>query len=142
MARIPTRERTRPPRERRPPLFLLTGLVLGLGLGLAIAWLLFPAQLGAVDPSLLPDDARDQYRAAIALAYAASGDLGRAEVRLALLGDGDPVRVLRNQAQLALLDADAQRQARALSQLADALDTADAPVETLPPEATNEAGGG
>lgn len=133
MSRIPARERRRH-NERRSLLFLLTGLLIGLGFGLVIAWLLFPARVGAVDPSLLADSARDQYRAAIALAYAASGDLGRAEARLALLGDGDAARTLRNQAQLALLEPDAQRQARALSQLADALDAKNAPTATPNPE--------
>ncbi len=131
--------------ERQPPLFLVTGLVAGLVLGLLIAWIVFPARAGSIDPAELNSEQKDQYRIAIALAFASSGDLGRAEARLALLNDPNPARALRNQAQLQLLQPDGQREARALDQLADALaglgapsatpDEAAAPVPSGTPEA-------
>jgi hypothetical protein len=107
--------------ERRSPLFILTGLVLGLLAGLAIAWLIYPARVGVIGPVDLPNELREQYRVVTALAYASSGDVGRARARLDLLGPVDVVRQLTSQAQLALLDQDSQREARALAQLADAL---------------------
>lgn len=112
--------------ESRPPLFLLTGLILGLALGLGIAWMLFPARTVDTAPSELHSDFKEDYRALTALAFASSGDLGRAQARLALLGDRDPVRELNAQAQFALLDQDNQREARALGQLAQAM-------QALPP---------
>jgi hypothetical protein len=113
-------------KEKRSPLFLLTGLVLGLLLGLGIAWLLFPARTVDTGPAELHAQYKEDYRATIALAYASSGDLGRAQARLVLLSDLNPSRELTEQAQFALLDQDNQREARALGQLALAL-------QALPP---------
>jgi hypothetical protein len=113
-------------KESRSPLFLLTGLLLGLLLGLAIAWILFPARTVDTSPAELRSDYKEDYRALTALAFASSGDLGRAQARLLLLGDRDPVRELNAQAQFALLDQDNQREARALGQLAQAM-------QSLPP---------
>jgi hypothetical protein len=129
-------------KERRSPLFLLTGLSLGLLLGLGIAWLLFPARTVDTAPSELHAEYKEDYRAAIALAYASSGDLGRAQARLALLGDSDPARELTEQAQFALLDQDNQREARALGQLALALASlppADIPDSIAQPNLSAEA---
>jgi hypothetical protein len=56
-----------------------------------------------------------------AFAFAASGDLGRAQSRVALLGDGDPVRALSSQAQIMLANGATQREARALAALATAM---------------------
>lgn len=114
----------------QPPLYLLTGLVLGLVAGLVISWGLYPATVVDVPPASLSDGYKNQYRAAVALAFATSGDLGRARARLALLEDPDPVRALVSQAQLTLVDEDAQREARALSQLAAALEAHLASQET------------
>lgn len=107
--------------ERKPPLFLLTGLVFGLLLGLVLTWLVWPPRVTEVGPANLAGPYRTQYRLMTALAFAASTDLGRAEARLALLGDSDPVRALSSQAQEALASSDTQREARALASLADEL---------------------
>jgi hypothetical protein len=98
--------------------------------GLILAWGIYPSTVVDVPPSSLSDEYRNQYRAAVALAFATSGDLGRAQARLNLLGDPDPVRALVSQAQLTLLDETAQREARALSQLAGALEALLASQET------------
>jgi hypothetical protein len=118
--------------QARPqsPLYLLTGALLGLVAGLILAWGIYPSTVVDVPPSSLSDEYRNQYRAAVALAFATSGDLGRAQARLNLLGDPDPVRALVSQAQLTLLDETAQREARALSQLAGALEALLASQET------------
>src|SRR3990172_7122863 len=112
------------------PLYLLTGALLGVVVGLILAWGIYPSTVVDVPPSSLSDEYRNQYRAAVALAFATSGDLGRAQARLNLLGDPDPVRALVSQAQLTLLDETAQREARALSQLAGALEALLASQET------------
>ena len=140
--RRPLPQRSRGPKpERQPPMFLLTGLIAGLVLGLLMAWIVFPARAGSIDPSQLNSEQKDQYRVAIALAYASSGDLGRAEARLALLNDPNPGRALRNQAQLQLLQPGGQREARALDQLADALAGVIAPSATPDAAATPEVTG-
>lgn len=107
--------------ERNFPLYLLTAAAIGLIGGLLIAWLFFPAQVNGISPAQLSPLAKEDYRTQIAMAYAASGDAQRAAARLALLDDRDPIRALNIQAQLALLDQDSQREARALSQLSQAI---------------------
>jgi hypothetical protein len=104
--------------ERRPPIFLLTGLVIGIVLGLVYAWVLTPVESVETDPSTLAEGYKDSYRELIAVAYTASGDLGRAEARLALLGDEDPVRALTVQAQLTLGEEGSETIAQALGILA------------------------
>lgn len=104
--------------ERKPPLYLITGLVFGLLLGLVLAWLVWPVRVSSVGPSSLSVEDKEQYRLMVALAYAASGDMGRAQARLNLLGDADPVRALTSQAQTALANSATQREARALAGLA------------------------
>lgn len=104
--------------RRKPPLYLLTGLGFGLILGLVVAWLIWPPSVGAVGPNSLDSASKDQYRLMVALSYAATGDLGRAEARLALIGDTDPVRALTAQAQVMLANSAKQREARALARLA------------------------
>lgn len=112
---------TKPP-ERRPPLFLVTGLIIGLFLGLAIN-IVFPAKRVNLSPANLADDYKTQYRLMTALAYASSGNIGRAQARLDLLHDPDPIRLLASQAQVALSDTSTQREARALASLAADLQT-------------------
>jgi hypothetical protein len=107
----------------KPPLYLITGVVIGLFLGLIVAWIVWPPRVDAVAPNSLAAEYRDQYRLMTALAYASSGDLGRAQARLALLGDNDPVRALTTQAQAALVNSATQREARALAGLASDLGT-------------------
>ena len=78
---------------------LLLALLLGLGLGLAYAWVIAPQGISNTDPHVLRADFKDQYRSAIAAAFAATGNLPRAQARLALLGDSDSVEALNAQAQ-------------------------------------------
>ncbi|MEX2143393.1 MAG: hypothetical protein WD740_02265 [Anaerolineales bacterium] len=109
--------------QQKPPLFLLTGLVIGLLLGLVVAWLVWPLRVTEVGPASLATPYQEQYRLMVELSYAASSDLGRAQARLALLGDNDPVRALSSQAQVALANNATQREARALAGLAEELGT-------------------
>ena len=84
---------------RRIPWNVLLALFAGLGLGLAYAWVLSPRQVTDAQPSALRTDFKDQYRSVVAAAYAATGNLPRAQARLALLGDTDAVEALNAQAQ-------------------------------------------
>lgn len=112
---------TKPP-ERRPPLYLVTGLGVGLILGLVLN-IVSPAARSNLGPANLAEDYKSEYRLMVALAYASSGNLGRAQARLAWLHDPDPLRVLASQAQLALVSSGTQREARALASLAADLQT-------------------
>jgi hypothetical protein len=106
---------------RRGSWYLLTGLLIGLALGLLVAWVIAPVEYVDTAPASLRPDFKDQYRSLIASAYLVTGDLGRAQSRLALLGDVDPQQMLTLQAQNALSAGDPDRSAYALSRLADAL---------------------
>ncbi len=106
---------------RRGRWYLLTGLLIGLTLGLLIAWVILPVQYVDTAPASLRADFKDQYRSMIASAYLATGELGRAQSRLSLLGDADPLQALTLQAQHALSVGDPNSSAYALARLADAL---------------------
>ncbi len=99
----------------------LLALVLGLALGLWIAWGLAPVEYTDASPALLRADFKDDYRLLIARAYLATGDLEQAQQRLAALNDPSPVQALSLQAQ-ALLAAGAPRESvDALALLAEDL---------------------
>ena len=72
----------------------LIGLALGLAAGLAYAWVISPVEFTDINPAMLVPNERDEYMVLAALAYAADGDLPRAEARLALLGEEDTARTV------------------------------------------------
>ncbi len=115
---------------KRAPWFLLTGLVIGLGLGLLCAWVLCPVNYTQTAPASLRADFKDTYRSLIARAYAYDGNLPRAKARLALLGDPNPADTLAAQAQQALAAGRPMAEVRALGALAAALGEAPTPVQT------------
>ena len=107
--------------ENRGPWYLLTGLVLGLVLGLVYSWNVRPVEYVNTSPASLRADFKDQYRALIAAAYAADGDLVRARGRLTLLQDEDTYQALAAQAQQTLAEGNSSDEARALGLLAVAI---------------------
>ena len=86
-------------RQNRGPWYLFTGLLIGLAFGLGYAWLFQPIQYVDAAPNALAAEAKDRYRALIAMAFQADGNLGRARQRLALLNDSSPAEALASQAQ-------------------------------------------
>jgi hypothetical protein len=103
----------------------MLALLAGLGFGLAYSWVISPRAIIDALPRSLRADFKDQYRSAIAAAYAATGNLPRARARLALLEDADPVEALNAQAQRMLApSAGGQQfeQAGDVAALAQALD--------------------
>ncbi|HIE57173.1 MAG TPA: hypothetical protein EYP88_02930, partial [Anaerolineales bacterium] len=91
-------------REDRGSWYLFTGLVIGIILGLIYAWIIAPVQYVDTEPVTLRADLKDTYRLTIAQSYAVTGDLARAQARLALLGDEDSAQALAEQAQRAHAD--------------------------------------
>jgi hypothetical protein len=123
-------------KDDRGPWYLLTGLLIGIVLGLAFAWIVQPVQYIDTSPASLRTQFKDQYRALIALAYTADGDIVRARARLELLKDQDIFSALAGQAQRTLGEGRSPAEARALGLLAVALGQAvpgPAVVITLPP---------
>jgi len=99
----------------------LLGLLLGLSLGLWIAWVAAPRASVDPSPAALRSDYKDDYRLLIASAYAATGDLERARVRLSLLADPDPVAALLEQSERALAAGASQKDVIRLYTLAEAV---------------------
>ncbi|HKY53983.1 MAG TPA: hypothetical protein VJM08_06740 [Anaerolineales bacterium] len=106
----------------RIPWAVLLALLAGIGLGLAYAWVISPLQVIDAEPVALRADFKDQYRSAIAAAYAATGDLPRAQARLSLLKDNDPIEALNAQAQRMLANGVSFEKADQVAALASALD--------------------
>jgi hypothetical protein len=113
--------------EPRGNLYLLTGLIIGLAVGLLFAWVISPVKYVDTEPGALASGVKDQYRQIIALAYQANHDLGRARQRIALIDPGSDFQVLAAQAQRMLADDTTSEEARALAVLA--ADMSKPPVE-------------
>lgn len=107
--------------ESRPPLYLATGLLLGLGLGYLISVILFPFQLRDGAPSQLNTHDRTVYRGMVAQAYVVSNNLERASARLSLIGDQNPARELAGDAQRMLAEGKPLADAEILARLASDL---------------------
>ena len=107
-------------RPRQPPWYLLTGLLLGVGLGLLISLVISPVTYKDTAPAALTEEYKADYRLSIARAYQANLDIERASQRIALLQDAAPQESLEAQAQQALSAGDEQA-ARDLASLASAL---------------------
>ena len=99
-------------------LLIILALLIGFGLGLAYSWLLAPVTYVDAHPALLRTDFKDQYRIIIAASYASNKDLPRAQARLNLLGDADPISELSAQAQHMLASGETFEKTRPLAQLA------------------------
>lgn len=110
----------------------IIGLLLGVGIGLGYAWAISPHHIMNAPPSALRAEFKDQYRSLIAAAYAATGNLPRAQSRLSVLGDADPIEALNAQAQRMLASPQTLERTEHLVALAFALGTgvSDAPVRT------------
>lgn len=112
--------------------YLLTAILLGLGLGLVYSWVISPAEFIDTPPFSLREDYKDRYRASIAAAYMATGNLQRAQARLDLLRDEDPGLALVAQAQQDLAAGENVIDAQAVAELAAALGQAPTPLPTIP----------
>lgn len=119
---------------RRVPWEFLLALFAGLGLGLIFAWLISPLPVTNAGPLALHADFKASYRSAIAASYAATGNLARAQARLALLGDANPIEALNAQAQRMLANTETIDGADEVAALALALQ--DGPGENPTAEAT------
>lgn len=108
-------------REERGPWYLLTGLIIGLILGLVYAWLISPREYKNTYPADLRANFKDQFRGMIAIAYTANGNLPRALERLEYLGDENVARSLAEQAQRTLAEGNSSHEAQALGLLAVAV---------------------
>ena len=123
--------------QNRGNWYLLTGLILGLAMGLIYAWVISPVTEVDTHPNLLREDYKDIYRSLISRAYEANKNLPRAEARLELIGDDDPALALAAQAQRFLAENGDNEMAKILANLSAALQSAVGPAATpAPPTST------
>ncbi len=115
--------------KNRGPWYLLTGLVIGVVIGLLYAWTVQPVQYTNTTPASLRPNFKNQYRSLIALAYLTNSDMVRAKARLELLKDEDAYRALAEQAQRTLAEGGFLQEARALGLLAASLGQGSATVD-------------
>jgi len=106
---------------KRIPWEIIFALLAGVGLGLIYSWVISPLRVIDASPVALRADFKEDYRSAIAAAYAANRNLPRAQARLALLKDPDPVEALNAQAQRMKGSTDSFQQADQVVALALAL---------------------
>ena len=118
--------------SKRGNWYLLTGLVIGVTLGLVYAWVVNPVEYVDAPPYALRSDFKDQYRTLIAMAYLYNGDLERAIYRLDALKDEDITRTIAMQAQQALAEGRPESETQALGRLAVALGQGPAPAVVTP----------
>jgi len=125
-------------RDERGPWYLITGLVLGIALGLFYSWVVSPVEYVDTSPASLRTDFKDQYRALIAAAFVADGNLARAQARLNLLADVDEARTLAEQAQRSLAEGGSPQEAQDLGILAVAVGQGPTPLtpSSTPAEAS------
>ncbi len=119
-------------KEERGSWYLLTGLIIGIVLGLLYSWIISPIEYVDTTPDSLRADYKDSYRLTISRAYKSTGDLARAQARLALLGDEDQALALAEQAQRHLAAGDTTDEAQALADLAAVLGQAPVPFTASP----------
>lgn len=112
--------------------YLLTGLLIGIGMGVLIGWVISPVNYTDTAPYALQQQYKDEYRKLIAQAFLANGDIGRARERLTLLQDADPVRELSAQAQRLVAGGGLAADSSALSALAAALSAAGTSMTQAP----------
>jgi hypothetical protein len=117
--------------ETRGSWYLVSGLILGVVVGLLYAWVISPTHFVDTFPSALSSEYKDRYRALIAAAYMADGNLVRAKARLDLLKDSDVYTTLAQQAQRSLATGNNPEEARALGLLSVALGQGGAPAATI-----------
>jgi hypothetical protein len=124
--------------QNRGNWYLLTGLLIGLALGLIYSWAISPVTEVDTHPHLLREDYKDIYRSMVSRAYQSNQNLPRAQARLELIGDEDPSLALAAQAQRFLAENGDTEMAKILANLSAAMQIAAGPVPTpLPPTATS-----
>jgi hypothetical protein len=106
--------------------FFILGISLGVILGLYYAWEIEPIEPKDAVPRDLQDKFQDEIRTLIAIAFAHTGDLNRAERRLELLSDPANAESLRALAQQHLADGRPEDDVRSVARLAAAFATQEA----------------
>ncbi|WP_420628697.1 hypothetical protein [Candidatus Leptofilum sp.] len=100
------------------PIFILLGLAIGVGLGLAIGWVFWPTEFTDANPTVLEDRYRRDYVQLIADGYALDNNLALAQERIADLGEDGEAYLLQVLIEMILRQED-EAAIRRLTRLAN-----------------------
>jgi hypothetical protein len=116
---------------RRFTLLMLIGLLIGIGIGLTLGWLVLPAPQSASPLSHLARRHQEEFALMVAAAYQVDNDLSAAIERLRLLGMSDPFLYMRDLTERFITQAGAarEREARLLVQLSCAMGFCTEPMQ-------------
>lgn len=125
----------RPPERRATAvlLWLLLGLALGTGLGLAYAWLIAPVEFVNATPAELSAADQAAYVVLVSAGYATDGDLSQAQSRLAALDQPVPADTVARLLETAVREQYPAVTVRNLAHLARALGVRNATVAAFAP---------
>ena len=73
--------------QRKSPLYLITGLIIGLLLGIFYGWVINPTRYVDISPQSLLTDQKKQYMLLISQSYQANEDIGRSYARIKQMMD-------------------------------------------------------
>ena len=107
--------------EKQSSLYLISGVVIGILIGLIYTIVIDPVTYVDTQPTSMNEESKSHFRILVAKAYQANGDLGRANARLDLLSDGNPISMLSVQAQNIIATGGNMEDARQLALLANDL---------------------
>jgi hypothetical protein len=117
-----TGRRVRPRKTRRgSALWVIFGLVLGLGAALYAAWVVWPTQPYQATPADLLPERKALWAEMVSDGYAATGDLEAARVRLTLLSVDNPGAFVAQVAEARLEEGASLDHIRAMARLSEAL---------------------
>jgi hypothetical protein len=111
---------------------LMTGLLLGILLGVVFSLWVLPVQYIDTEPATLRTAERETYREIVAKAYLIEADTNRALARIALLKDANPASALIAQAQQELANSGESQLARGLALLGAAINQPSLRITPLP----------
>ena len=81
--------------KKQAPLYLLTGLLIGIAVGLLVGYRIFPVQFFDITPVSLHEDYKEEYLVTVGLAYHADNDMGRAYSRISQMMSPIDIDALR-----------------------------------------------
>jgi hypothetical protein len=105
-------------RRVRQVIWVILGTLVGVGLGLILGWVVWPAEFEEADPTILEEQYQRDYTVMIASTYALDGDLAAARRRLNSLGKVDSNAWLLNQVVAHILENENEPEIRQLVRLA------------------------
>ncbi len=89
---------------RKGPYYLLTGLIIGLILGIFYGWIINPTRYVDISPEALHPDQKKQYLLLVAESYQANEDIGRSYYRIKQMTN--PVNIDELRAMLLEMESD------------------------------------